>query len=238
MASPTQWTWVLVNSGSWWWIGRPGVLQVIGPQRVDTTERMNWTEMNWTELSDARGPLWDLWMLSPEVRKEVSTSFKPSLFWNSLYASKLIFNWNTLPCNVRTHPGLKVIGGLGSLNWKKSELLLYQLCWLVFLPIFPVLRAYSPDSAPDNFLSDQAITLSYTYPASPPQGQERGLFPASRSFHVMKDIIYPIPLFLLLVLQASSSWKPQLTHFLIIPKRSDSWFGLNKTQIVMAHKKK
>ena len=27
MASPTQWTWVWVNSGSWWWMGRPGVLQ-------------------------------------------------------------------------------------------------------------------------------------------------------------------------------------------------------------------
>ena len=26
MASPTQWTWVWVNSGSWWWTGRPGVL--------------------------------------------------------------------------------------------------------------------------------------------------------------------------------------------------------------------
>ena len=25
-ASPTQWTWVWVNSGSWWWTGRPGVL--------------------------------------------------------------------------------------------------------------------------------------------------------------------------------------------------------------------
>ena len=27
MASPTRWTWVWVNSESWWWIGRPGVLQ-------------------------------------------------------------------------------------------------------------------------------------------------------------------------------------------------------------------
>ena len=34
MASPTQWTWVWVNSGSWWWIGRPGVLQSMGSQRV------------------------------------------------------------------------------------------------------------------------------------------------------------------------------------------------------------
>ena len=34
MASPTQWTWVWVNSGSWWWIGRPGMLLFMGLQRV------------------------------------------------------------------------------------------------------------------------------------------------------------------------------------------------------------
>ena len=34
MASPTQWTWVWVNSGSWWWTGRPGVLWFMGSQRV------------------------------------------------------------------------------------------------------------------------------------------------------------------------------------------------------------
>ena len=34
MASPTQWTWVWVNSGSWWWTGRPGVWQFMGLQRV------------------------------------------------------------------------------------------------------------------------------------------------------------------------------------------------------------
>ena len=47
MASPTPWTWVWVNSGSWWWTGRPGVLQFMGSQRV----RHDWvTELNWTEL--------------------------------------------------------------------------------------------------------------------------------------------------------------------------------------------
>ena len=46
MASPTQWTWVWVNSGSWWWTGRPGMLQFMGSQRV----RHNWaTELNWTD---------------------------------------------------------------------------------------------------------------------------------------------------------------------------------------------
>ena len=45
MASLTQWTWVWVNSGSWWWTGRPGVLQSVGFQRV----RHGWvTELNWT----------------------------------------------------------------------------------------------------------------------------------------------------------------------------------------------
>ena len=34
VASLTQWTWVLVNSGSWWWTGKPGVLQSMGSQRV------------------------------------------------------------------------------------------------------------------------------------------------------------------------------------------------------------
>ena len=34
MASLTRWTWASVNSGSWWWTGRPGVLQFMGPQRV------------------------------------------------------------------------------------------------------------------------------------------------------------------------------------------------------------
>ena len=44
MASPTQWTWVCVDSRSWWWTGRPGELRFMGPQRV----RRDWaTELNW-----------------------------------------------------------------------------------------------------------------------------------------------------------------------------------------------
>ena len=34
VASPTWWTWVWVNSRSWWWTGRPGMLQFMGLQRV------------------------------------------------------------------------------------------------------------------------------------------------------------------------------------------------------------
>ena len=45
MASLTRWTWVWVNSGSWWWTGRPGVLLFMGRKESDTTERLNWTEL-------------------------------------------------------------------------------------------------------------------------------------------------------------------------------------------------
>ena len=39
--------WVWANSGSWWWTGRPGVLQFMESQRL----RHDWaTELNWTEL--------------------------------------------------------------------------------------------------------------------------------------------------------------------------------------------
>ena len=40
-------TWVWVNSWSWWWTGRPGMLWFMGLQRV----RHDWgTELNWTEV--------------------------------------------------------------------------------------------------------------------------------------------------------------------------------------------
>ena len=49
MASSTQWTWVWVNSRSWWQTGRPGVLQFMGLQRLVH----NWaTDVNWTELKE------------------------------------------------------------------------------------------------------------------------------------------------------------------------------------------
>ena len=52
MASPAQWTWVWASSGSWWWTGKPGMLQSMGSQRVsDLTERLNWTERKAQNIS-------------------------------------------------------------------------------------------------------------------------------------------------------------------------------------------
>ena len=43
VASPTRWTWVGASSRSWWWTGKPGVLQSMGLQRVGH-------ELNWRSL--------------------------------------------------------------------------------------------------------------------------------------------------------------------------------------------
>ena len=50
MASPSRWAWVWVNSGSWWWTGKPGMLRFMGSQRVGH----DWvTELNWLKLPGA-----------------------------------------------------------------------------------------------------------------------------------------------------------------------------------------
>ena len=51
MASRTQWAWVSVGSGNWWWTGKPSMRQCMESQRVGH----NWAiELNWTELN---GPI-------------------------------------------------------------------------------------------------------------------------------------------------------------------------------------
>ena len=53
MASLTWWTWFWASPGSWWWTGKPGVLQSMGGcKESDTTELLNWTELNWRWWAD------------------------------------------------------------------------------------------------------------------------------------------------------------------------------------------
>ena len=66
MASLTRWTWVWVNSGSWWWTGRPGMLWFMGSQRV----RHDWaTELNWTEVPELS--VYRLWVCRPRPKQVI-----------------------------------------------------------------------------------------------------------------------------------------------------------------------
>ena len=96
MASLTRWTWVWVNSGSWWWTGRPGVLQFMGSQRV----AHDWgTDLNWDLLMMAlRESL--LILLSPGVSfvlcKIYLTSRKPR---NGITRMTLPWPYSTVYCD-------------------------------------------------------------------------------------------------------------------------------------------
>ena len=59
MASLTQWTWVWVNSRSWWWTGSPGVLQSMGSQ--SWTRLSDWTERLLLNNEKIRKRRWDSW---------------------------------------------------------------------------------------------------------------------------------------------------------------------------------
>jgi len=66
MASLTRWTWVCVNSGSWWWTGRPGVLRFMGSQRVGH----DWvTELKWPDsvLYAATGNWFHVWLFATPI---------------------------------------------------------------------------------------------------------------------------------------------------------------------------
>ena len=54
VASPTQWTWVWVNSESWWWTGRPGVLWFMRSQRVwhNLVTELNWVFISFTKYAE------------------------------------------------------------------------------------------------------------------------------------------------------------------------------------------
>ena len=56
MASWTKWTWVCVNSGGWWWTGRPGMLRFMRLQRVghDWTTELNWWEVDGETMEAVR----------------------------------------------------------------------------------------------------------------------------------------------------------------------------------------
>ena len=84
MAPPTQWTWVWVNSRSWWWTGRRGVLWFVGSQRV----RHDWaTELNWGPLRTWMTWRWtlsfELHCCLPMALTLYLVAGKTDAFWNS-----------------------------------------------------------------------------------------------------------------------------------------------------------
>ena len=90
MASPTQWTWVWVNSRSWWWTERPGMLRFMGSQRV----RHDWATELITVLQSflVFDELGDFWVvkLRPALCDPIYCS-TPGYMSSTIYQSLLKF---------------------------------------------------------------------------------------------------------------------------------------------------
>ena len=100
MASPTQWVWVWVNSGRWWWTGRPGMLHSMRWQKVGHEWAPEW---NWTNF-----------ILSILFDINIATL---ALFW-------LLFVWCIFSKYFIIFISIKTMPSVKWLNWK------IQLKWI------------------------------------------------------------------------------------------------------------
>ena len=100
MASPTRWTWAWVSSGSWWWTGKPGVLQSMGLQRIGH-DWVNWI-LSWIveRFSFGFTNIHNLCLYFSFNNSNVENIIQGSIYnvkalWSSFWWSDLIFiqNW-------------------------------------------------------------------------------------------------------------------------------------------------
>ena len=135
MASPAQWTWVWVSSGSWWWTGKPGMLQSMGSQRV----RYDWaTEMNWTECIRMGSP-----DSSVGIEPTCNAGDPGSIPWPGRFAGEgtgypFKYSWASLVAQLVKNPLREIL--VQSLGWEdpmekgkttQSSILTWRIPWNV-----------------------------------------------------------------------------------------------------------
>ena len=87
MASLTRWTWVWAGSGSWWWTGKPGVLQSMGSQRAGH----GWvTGLNWTMMYRSRH---SVIQKTSRLSKSILNKYPGISFWINLHLYIATWFW-------------------------------------------------------------------------------------------------------------------------------------------------
>ena len=134
MASLTWWTWVWVNSRSWWWTKRPGVLRFMGSQRVghDWATDLNWTE--WARMrtgnSLSRNAKWQIKMLKRRCSISQSRQWKAQQWCRVIFYDQKWQKWKHL-----------TMWGTGENKWKLK--ILYPLVEVkIVSPLWSVIYQY------------------------------------------------------------------------------------------------
>ena len=136
MASLTQWTWVWASSGSWWWTGKPGVLQSMELQRV----RHDWViELNWWIL-EAVDWLWEECnesLVNKLLGWNVGEDWDVSLRITGNILSSRVKGEPWILEALRRQPGesssreLSMLSGAPGCSWPGEVLVLLSKCLLV-----------------------------------------------------------------------------------------------------------
>ena len=112
---PFRWMWVWVNSGSWWWTGRPGLRpNSWGRKESDTTEQLNWTELKMP------------FMYSPHHQTKFIEPLKS-------LAQRLALSWQTVYCGFHLLPLLLfkyVILRVPNTEKKRLNILDWKTNWI------------------------------------------------------------------------------------------------------------
>ena len=150
MASPTQWTWIWVNSGSWWWTGGLACFSLWGREELATTERLNWTKNVCRDMDMNDQPHNE--MSWPWIKAQNSEGREWAIFTLVLVQSLscvwlFVTPWNVahrLPC-----PSLSpwVCSNACALSWYCHPTISYSRPLLLLPSVFPSIRVSSSESA-------------------------------------------------------------------------------------------
>ena len=103
MASLTQWTWVWASSRSWWWTGKPDMLQSMGCRESDMTEWLNWYICIHTHIYTYNG-------ISPSHKKE--KKFCRMQWCGHLGCSQVLAIVNRASMSTMLHISFQILGFL------------------------------------------------------------------------------------------------------------------------------
>ena len=140
-----RWMWVWVNFGSWWWTGRPGVLQFMGSQRVGH----NWaTELNWTEL------LYNIVMVLPYINMNPPWVYMCSQSWTPSHLPP-----HTIPLGLPSAPAPSILYPASNLDWR------FHFLYDIIHVSMPFSQIISPSPCPTEsrslFCTSVSLLLSH-----------------------------------------------------------------------------
>ena len=157
----TQWTSVYVNSGSWWWTGRPGVLRFMGLRRVghDWATELNWYFGHLMRTTDSLGKILMLGKLEGRRRRgrQRMKWLDGITVWMDMSLNKLQAWWWTGKPSVLQSVGSQRVRHDWAMNWNDLNFILSG----VISPLFShsILGTYQPG----NFIFQFPIFFAFSY---------------------------------------------------------------------------